>query len=33
MNQISKLPDIDGHVLPERNTDNEVYNLYRPKYP
>lgn len=32
MNRISKLPDIDTHVLPERNLNNEVYELYKPKY-
>jgi hypothetical protein len=33
LNQVTQLPDVDNHVLPERDMNNEAYRLYQPRYP
>ena len=33
MNQIQKMPDVDTHVLPNRNLNDEAFSLYHPNMP
>ncbi len=33
LNQIGQLPDVDAHVLPDKNLNDDTYRLYKPEMP